>query len=41
MGSKWEVEADLDSPEFVLSAPEGQKQTENGLQWLKFVVKRL
>ena len=40
-GSKWEVEANLDSPEFILPAPEGQRQAENGPQGLRFVVKRL
>jgi hypothetical protein len=40
-GSKWEVEADLDSPEFVLQGSEGQKQNENGPQGLRFVVRRL
>ncbi|KAN0095788.1 hypothetical protein V8E51_016499 [Hyaloscypha variabilis] len=40
-GSKWDVEADLDSPEFALQTPEGQKQTEKGPQGLRFVVKRL
>jgi hypothetical protein len=40
-GSKWEVEADLDSPEFVLSVPESNKLIENGPRGLRFVVKRL
>jgi hypothetical protein len=40
-GSKWDVEADLDSPEFELSASEGQGRAENGPQGLRFVVRRL